>query len=451
MNLTDSFLNSIVSFSEQAISSEVLHQVKRCLLDYVGVVYAGRKAVSDRLNEIINIGSAGSCTIVGTGLKKDIYTASFANGFSAHILELDDGHRVGAPHLEAPIITAMLATAEQENLSFEAFIRGILVGYETTIRLSTAIQPSHKLKGFHSTGTCGTVGVACAVGTALGLSSNQLKGSLSAATSSAAGLLQVLDDSSQLKPYNIANAVVSGITAGYMGRCGFSGPDDAIGGKRGFLRTFSDNWKEDQLLQKSDVPSILQIYVKPYAACRHAHAAIDAALNIIRDNAIDIALISDVEIQTYKLAIDGHNQVLFDTESAAKMSIPYSVAAAIATGNCGIEAFEETSRKRLDIQHLAGMIRIVENARLSKEYPSKRGAIVRITMIGGNVFENEVEYPLGEPENSISDDELESKFFSLMKYAGMTKESSERVRDYVWNLEKSYNVFLGFLEKEKTL
>ena len=47
--------------------------------------------------------------------------------------------------------------------------------------LGRSIQPYHKQQGFHATSTCGTIGAAMAVGTALGFSKEQLKNALSAA------------------------------------------------------------------------------------------------------------------------------------------------------------------------------------------------------------------------------------------------------------------------------
>jgi len=442
MNITDEFINRIKSIAATKLTEEELHQVERCLLDYIGVTYAGRQFLGDKLFGLENLGNDGDCSVIAASKKSDLITAAMMNGIAAHVIELDDGHRVGAPHLEAVIISAMVAIAQKEHISFERFVKGILIGYEATIRLSTAMQPSLKLKGFHATGVCGTIGAACAVGYAIGLSDEQMKGAISAAASSAAGILQVLDDNSELKPYNVANAIQSGITAAYMGKCGFKGPDDVLGGKRGYLQAYSDQVNMEYLLGRTDKPAIFQIYVKPYASCRHSHPAVECALNIRRKHQFDCEDITDIEIQTYKLGIFAHDSTDISSISSAKMSTPYSTAAAIVLGSCGMEAFSEEAVKRLDIRNLTQKVRVVENERLTKACPGKRGAIVTIRLSDGQAFTEEVENPLGEPENNISDKQLEEKLRSLMLFSEVSEQEIERLKALIWNLGDNYQQFI---------
>ena len=442
MNITDAYIAGLRLFSTQKLTEDILHQIKRCVLDYIGVTYAGAADIRGKIEPFLSIGTEDSCTVFGFNKKMDIHSAAIANGFSSHVIELDDGHRFGMLHLEATIMTAMIAVAQKERLTFAQFLKGILVGYEATVRLATAIQPGHKQMGFHATGTCGAIGVACGVGFAIGLSDEQIKGAVSAAATSASGLLEVIDDGSQLKPYNVANAVESGINAAYIGRSGFGGPDDVIGGKRGFLNAFSSIVVEEKIFNNSGEPAINQIYIKPYAACRHCHAPIECVLNLRSQKHFDPTKIKSIEVQTYKLAILGHDQVDVTNASTAKMSIPYSVAAAILLGSCGIEAFCSNIILREDIQNLLSKVKVVENEKLTAASPKKRGAIVSITLNDGTDISDQVEYPLGEPENNVSDTQLEEKYDSLMTYAGINREKRQRIKKFIWNLEDYYEAFI---------
>jgi len=442
MNITDAFIERINRIADMELPQETLHQVERCLLDYVGVTYAGRKFLGDKLCELEKLSKEDVCSLIATGKKKDLTTAAMMNGIASHVIELDDGHRFGAPHLEAVTISAMISIAQKEHISFEQFIKGILIGYEATIRLSTAMQPSLKIKGFHATGVCGTIGAACAVGYALGLSSEQMQGTISAAASSAAGILQVLDDNSELKPYNVANAIQSGITAAYMGKSGFRGPDDVLGGKRGYLQAYSDDANMEYLLGEKEKPAIFEIYVKPYASCRHSHPAVECALNLRSKYRFNMQDIVDVEVQTYKLGIQAHDQTEISSISGAKMSTPYSTAVAFVMGSCGMEAFSEEAVACPEIKKLTKKIRVVENEKLTKACPGKRGAIVTIKLRDGHVYTEEVENPLGEPEHNVTDSQLEEKFESLMKFSGVTANEIERFKNLIWNLEEKFDEFI---------
>ena len=45
-------------------------------------------------------------------------------------------------------------------------------------------------------------------------------------------------------------------------------------------------------------------------------------------------------------------------------------------------------------------------------------------MIDGHVFEHRVDYPKGEPENPMSEDELKEKFISMTSHAGFDNDKS---------------------------
>ena len=443
MNVTDTFLERINRIAESPLAPTDLHQAERCLLDFTGVTFAGRRNMGNQLDDFMRLGHEGDCSVIAAGIKQDLLTAAMMNGIAAHRLELDDGHRIGAPHLEAVIISTMLGIAQNEPVSVERFIKGVLIGYEATIRLSAAMQPSLKSKGFHATGVCGTIGAACAAGYAIKLKKDQMKGAVSAAASSAAGILQVLDDNSELKPYNVANAIQSGVTAAYMGKCGFRGPEDVLGGKRGYLQAFTDRVDLECLLGETDTPAIFQIYVKPYASCRHSHPAVECVLHIRDRHELPIDEIEDVEVQTYRPGIFAHDCTEISSVSAAKMSTPYSVAAAVVFGSCGPDAFSEQAIRLQTVRSLTKKVRVVENERLTAACPKKRGAIVTIRLKTGQVFTQEVAYPLGEPENPMTDAQLEEKYESLMAYAGAPAEKTARVKGLIWNLENGYKELLA--------
>ncbi|MBO5077356.1 MAG: MmgE/PrpD family protein [Clostridia bacterium] len=439
MNLTDRFLDSILKLADAPLSPGSVRQVERCILDYICVTFAGRKMLGDRLAAIEQGAPEGNCEVLGTDKKLSVYPAAFLNGFAAHFAELDDGNRTGAPHLEAVIISAMLAVAQSTEISFERFIKGIIVGYEATTRLSSAMQPGHKQKGFHATGTCGTIGVALAAGYALGYTRTQLKSTLSAAAAASAGLLHMLDDDSELKPYNVAGAITRGLEAAFFGRCGLTGPDDVLSGKRGFLSVFTDETDLFKLMGAFSMPAIYLRYVKPYASCRHSHPAVECALTICGEHDIDPAAIQKIEIQTYKQGIYGHDQTDITSVNAARMSTPYSVAAATVLGSCGIEAFTKKTIARKDIIDLVQKVSIAENARMTEKCPEERGAAVTFIMHDGSSYTAEVGNPLGEPEHPLSDEVLEAKFHSLMTYARVYKRDQDRINNAVRALDRNYD------------
>ena len=359
--------------------------------------------------------------------------ASLLNGFSAHVLELDDGHRHGMIHLGASIITAILAASEKAEMEYDSILTGIVMGYEVAVRCARAIQPGHKVRGYHVSGTCGTIGSAMGIAFASGFSAAQLKATLACAVSSAAGVLEIQEEASEMKPYNVGRAAMDGLIASEMGSLALPGPDDILGGKRGFLAAMSDTPHTDHLTDFSNEDYAIEgIYQKVHAACRHCHPAIDAALDLRGDLRFSPDQVDRIEVHTYKLAVGSHDHTLIRGISSAKLSTPFSVALAIVKGHAGYADFCDASLNDFWVKNLTQKVSVIEDESLTAQSPAVRGARVTLYLKDGNSYEAVCLYPKGEPEHPLSREELEEKFRGLALYGGMTERRIEKVIESVW-------------------
>ena len=439
MNITDVFIDSIYSFQPQKIPEKIFLQAKKALLDYIGVTLAGATIMRQKNDSFLNLFPAGkeeSCSVIGFDKKSSIYNAIIINGFNSHITELDDGHRLGMLHLGSPIISSLLSVAEYNKLEGEKLLRGIIAGYEAAILIAKAMQPDHKQRGYHTTGTCGTIGAAIGIATALSYNKSQLKASLSSAATCAGGLLEIQEDGSELKPYNASQAALNGLSAALIGKFGLISPDDILGGKRGLFAVLSNKENAQKLLERVNDYEIENIYFKSHASCRHTHGPIDTAKMIIENNNISINDIKSIHIETYRAAIIGHDHKEVKGIASAKMSIPFSVALAIAKGHAGMTDFNNTNLVDPTILSLCDLISITENKEFTDLAPSKRISKMEITTYSNKRYNRHVEYAKGEPENPLSKNEFENKFDSLCLFAGKEKEKSSVIKDIIWSLEE---------------
>jgi len=411
-NLTDKFVTLLCSIEAGDIPERVWRQASRCLKDYVAVAVAGSRYFHDKELALLRHAAKGDALVIGHDIHTDHLTAALVNGMSAHVVELDDGHRRGAVHVGATVFSALISVAHEEKLSLRDVLYGAIVGYEATIRLACAVQPGNKLRGYHATGTCGTLGATMAVCAALHMDAVQTKSALSAAVASAAGVLEMQEDNSDMKPLNVGRAAMDAVAAAYIGKAGFAAPLDAIGGRRGFLRVMTDDPHPEYLTSHSEDYLIEQIYMKSYAACRHAHPAIEAALKLhSRFEAVDKVV--SVTVETYHLAVAGHDHTDIEGVSSAKMSIPFGVALALYQGKAGVDVYDEEHVGNPLILALAKKVNVVENDELSLLCPARRAAIVTLRTENGEWSER-VDYPKGEPENPLSDEELDAKYNELV-------------------------------------
>lgn len=417
MNVTDLMLDYIIKKSNSDIGDEVYLKAKQCLIDYIGVTYGGAWENVNIIKEVCGSEeTSGNVKICGTEISTDMLKTVFFNGFNAHTMELDDGSRFGMIHLGAAVISPLVAMVQKESIDYNNFLKAIIMGYEMAVRCSVAMQPEHKKRGFHTSGTCGTLGAAVAVAVARGYNREQLKSTISAAATSAAGVLEIQENSSQLKPYNLAHGAMSGFMAAEMGKTAILGPDDILGGKRGVFRLLGNDINLD-CVKETDYFEIERIYVKPYGACRHCHTAIEATLEL-RNKVKNTKDIKEINVYTYKLAILGHNHKKIQGKSSAKLSIPYSVASAMILGKSDIAAFEEKNINNSDILQLTGKVNVFEDEEYTKEASNKRISKVEVIMENGEKLCKEVQYAKGDQENPMSHREIIDKFNYMMKWCG---------------------------------
>ena len=409
-NVTEAFVEYLFRKREQ-IGLSIRERAAGCLKDYLAVAAAGAKHNAEKWRGMLLHAAKGNAVLVGYSMFTDSKTAALVNGFNAHTLELDDGQRFAMIHLGASVISALLAAEGDNAISERNRQEGIVMGYEAACRTAIAMQPTHKQLGYHAAGTCGTIGAAVGVAFALGMDRTQMKRVLTLAAGSAAGMLEIQEQGSELKPYNLGRAAMDGLAAAYMGFVDFETPEDMLGGERGFFKTFAGRYDAEKLIQPSDYFEIERIYVKPYASCRHSHSAVEAAIRLHSE--IDAGAIEAVEVRTYRLGVKGHDHTEIQGAASAKLSTPYAVAAALLYGRADLAVFEALDPA---VVELARRVRVVEDPELTAESPEKRVAVVRVTTAGGIAHVCRVDYAKGEPENPLTHREITEKMNMLAAF-----------------------------------
>ena len=418
------------------------------MLDYLAATFAGAQLVKSKGNKLLDNleDTQKSSHVIGYNREASVSNSILLNGFSSHMAELDDGVISGIVHPGSPVISALLPVAEKEKVSGEDLLRGIIIGYEATVRIADAIQPSHKFLGYHATGTCGTIGAGAGIAAMLNYSRSKLKETISAATVSASGRLKVLEDDSELKPFNVSNAAHSGYIASCMAEAGFVGPDDVFSGNTGFLSIMANEYDISYITDRiNDELGINRVYVKPYAACRYCHPAIEAALYLRKNEDIKINNINKVSVNTYALSVTNHDHTEINGISSAKMSIPYSVAVALITGRAGINEFKEEFISNLELTNLCKKISVYPDAELTKQFPEKSVSIVAIETNNDKIYKYKVDLAKGEPDNPLSNKEIEDKFISLGKFNNKTEDICKEIVSVVWNIEKDLESLFSLL------
>ena len=400
------------------LKPEVILQTKKLILDLVGVLLAGYKLMEFprmMVDYVASLGGVEEATVIQRKKKFPAVNAALANAACAHSLDMDDGHRFGALHPGTVIIPAALAAAELSRASTKEFIAGIVVGYEVMIRIGMAILPSSLNRGFHITGITGPFGAAAAAANILRLNRKETVGAFGMAGLQTSGLIQVNHEveGAKVKPLNAGKAAMSGLFSCILAMRGFQGPYSIFEGEDGFLKAVADEAKHELLTRSlGEEFEIHNVYLKLYAACRHAHAPMDAALLAFANSQMDVSAIVKIVVETYPVAVRLAGIAQATSPSAGRFSIPFSVALALVKGDAGADKYSEENIVDKTILDLAGKVQLSVSKKWEKVYPKKRGATVYITGSNGKKCSAEVELAKGEPENPASWEEIYRKFYN---------------------------------------
>lgn len=424
MNVSEKFFFEIDHVAGMTVPAAVMERAKHSLLDYLAVTCAGAVFQSEKLKRYFDFAQpeAGMFKAIGLGRNLILKEAVFLNGLNAHALDFDDGTNSGIIHLGSPIFSLLLPLAQRYHIQLDKLLSSAIVGYEASYTMAVSIQPKHKAMGYHATGTCGVIGATLAAAYMLDFSAEERYQAFATSCVSATGMLKVLDDGSELKPYNVAKTVLLALSSLQLAKAGFKGHTDPLGGYRGFLKMMSgDDKTEIKSALLNGSYAIMKSYTKPYASCRYTHPAVEAAILLRNENMLSPGEIKSIEVETYDLAVSGHDHKDVIGSYSAKMSIPYSTAVALIYGKAGLQEFGDDALNSDVVKELTNKVNVVADEKLSVNFPMEQSAIVTIRSTKGD-FTKKIDYPKGEPENPMSEDEFYNRYKDLMTFSNVKED-----------------------------
>ena len=426
MTLTRSFVTALQALDYAGLDDRDHQAVRTLLLDHLGVVANGAatetSAATRRYISVEQPETGGPrLPVIGTDVDAPAVMAALANAVAGHCIEFDDTHSPSSSHPGVVIIPAAMAAARLTDADAETFVLGIVVGYEAMCRVGRAANPpSHYERHFHPTGTVGTIGAAAAAGTIFGLDSEQMVSALGIACDTAAGSMQFIVDGSWTKRLHPGAAVRNGIEAVRLARAGFIGPEDGIGGERGFLAGYSADPRPEIVMADwgSRPLEVNNTGIKAHACCRYNQASVDALLDLRSAHGLTASDIATVTLGVQSVAVG----IVVEPASEkrrpksvvdAQFSLPYAAAVAIAHGRAGLAEYEESGLTDSAVVGLMDRVEAVADPDIDKAYPEHWRAWARVATTDGRDLTAEVPDPKGDPGNPLTLSELRAKFDEL--------------------------------------
>jgi len=421
MGETQKLADWVYKLNWNSIPEKTKIKTKKCLMEFLSCCLIARneKPAQFLFHVLEKLGSNSQSSVIGRPDKLSVIQSAMVNGAMSHIWEIDDTHRYTLSHPGDSVIAAALAIGEWLKKDGVSILTSIVAGYEVAVRISSSVSPSHVSKGWHPTGTANTFGAAVASGKLLGLTNGQMAWALGLAATQAAGTFCHVPERAMSKDLNPGKAAANGLLSALLASEGFTGSPTAIENDKGFVHTHADSFNLDMLINGlSETFKIDEIAFKPYSCCRHCHAGIDALLYLRDAYNITPEQVSSITINTYPTAAwlvndpDPFEKGFYGT----RYSIQFNLALALIEGAEGLKRalfdqdFIQSMLLNPYIKEIMKKIKFNVNPELAQDFPNKWPSEVKISLTNDQIYQHLVEYPSGEPENPLPDEQLIDKF-----------------------------------------
>lgn len=389
--MSEPLLASFVRTLARPIGKSERARARLHLLDWLACCAGARQSEAAQLGGAISLKGWERATYVG------------------NVLEMDDVHRTALLH-PGPVVwpAAFSLSAADMDARLDAAVRG----YEAMIAIGAAFDARHYAH-WHPTATMGVFGACAAFGSLLGFAPIEYAHALANAGSVTGGLWHMRHDPGVLtKQWHIYHAVRTGRDAALHVHYGATGPQAIIEGAQGMFAAMTD--RPGELASNAPCWLIDTVSFKPFAACRHAHPAIDAAMELRAAG----KLAAPFRVETFRDALTFCDRPDPATELEAKFSLQHAVAV-VADGR-DAEPADFTLEAIAALAPLRAHVSVAEDPAITARYPAHFGARVN----GVELVDT-----LGDPERPVDEERIVAKMHSLARWGGLPESAAKRACD----------------------
>lgn len=374
---------------------------------------------------------AGSAAPVGSTIRaygdasRDLDGRTFLAAALSHVTETDDLHRKSVTHPGCVVVPVALLLGRELDAGGHRILRSVLAGYDVMMRIGEALGPGH-YRTFHNTGTAGVFGAAAAAATLLDFSEDAWVWAFGSAGTQAAGLWQFHEEGAMSKPLHVGHAASAGLRSALLAARGLTGAEWILEGKKGLFQALCPDARPDEVLAESAEWKLQETSMKPYPCCRHVHSAIDAALKLREDTALELvdngdrSLPARVHVHSYPAALGVTDRPDPRTPHEARFSLQYAVATALLRGRPTLETFEPAAIDEESVRAVLPRVTVESDATLAAAYPERWGARVCVEGSDGTSRTAVRHSATGDPDQPLDDPILDAKVEGLFRWAGVS-------------------------------
>jgi 2-methylcitrate dehydratase PrpD len=406
--VTKTLAKLVATHPSRGWSDAVDHEAHRTFLNWAGCAVGAAKheSVESALGAVNMLKPAPQSSILGRNEKVDMTGAALINGISSHTFDFDDTHLKTIIHPAGPVASALLALAEVTGATGRQVIDALVLGIDVSCRVGNMMYPEHYDRGWHITGSTGTLGAAAGCARLLGLDEQKTTMALGIAASQPIGMREQFG--TMTKPFHPGGAARAGLMSALLAKNGFTASPKAIEAPRGMSQTIStkNDWNEitDELGQRFEIS--FNTY-KPFACGIVIHPTIDAAVQL-KAKGVKPADVERVELRVHSLVLELTGKKEPKDGLEGKFSVYHGFAAGLMFGRAGEHEYDDAIVNRPDMVDLRRKV----VATIDDSIAEDAADVVAVLKDGRKelVF---VKNAIGSMANPLTDAYLESKFHDL--------------------------------------
>jgi 2-methylcitrate dehydratase PrpD len=331
MSYTDDVAEYVAKLRFESLSESAVIAAGRITLDLLGVIFpATQYGPAAIMNEYVrDIGAAPRATVVGTDIKTSTAHAALANATMAAEMEQDDVHLLGT-HPSSVYVPALLAVAEERDVTGPEWITALVCAYDVGIRVNIAMDLAQQYsRGFHPTAVSGTFGAAAGACRLLGLDTATVVRAIGLTGCQAAGLLTwEMEPEHYTKSFQSGVPARNAVTAVELASRGYIGPPDTLDGKYNIFDSFSTRRNFPALTAEFGKRfEIEHTTYKFYSCCRAIHTTLDIVFDLQAEHGFSAADVDSIEVRLTPSIV-----ALVDDNVLTTHNLQFVVAAGLIDG-----------------------------------------------------------------------------------------------------------------------
>ncbi|CAN5703149.1 MmgE/PrpD family protein [soil metagenome] len=411
---------------------EVIHKTKHHVIDTIAAMVSGARLLPGIRGLAYVADTPDGASVLVGGTRSGPVDAALANGMSAHADETDDSHARSISHPGCAVVPAALAVGDLRRSSGEQIIRAVAAGYDVGPRVvlslgKPVLNTESSSRSTHA--YCGLFGAAAAASTLYGLSEEQVRHTLDYAAQSASGVTSWVRDPNHVeKAFVFAGMPASnGVRAAAMVASGCDGVDDVFSGIPNFLDALSTDVRRDELADAlGERYEIMHTNIKKFAVGSPAQAAVQAMLELVEEEPIDPAQVSNIRI------VLPHDLCrVVDNRSMPDICCQYLVAGTLVDRGFTFAMAHDDDRMT---DPVITALRANTDLVADPEKAGVRTAEVTVTLSDGRTRQRYIGAVRGTVDDPMTDGEVTAKAVDLMQPILGTAATAE-LMDRLWALD----------------